>query len=69
MVSEASDIAFEGLEMISETSDIAFEGLEMIAEARTLLPKVWKRFLRRQTLLFPAPHILNHPMSRFFYNL
>ena len=41
-MSNAFDTSSEGLEMISETSDIAFEGLETIAEARTLLLKVWK---------------------------
>ena len=33
MVSEASDIAFEGLGKVSEASDIAFEGLEKVSEA------------------------------------
>ena len=32
MISETSDIAFEGLEMVSEASDIAFEGLGKVSE-------------------------------------
>ena len=33
MISETSDIAFEGLGKVSETSDIAFEGLGKVSEA------------------------------------